>query len=528
MTIRFTKSWNGYYEGQIVTNPAGGNTEAQLIALGYAVSDLDGPDNSFELAKFATDSTGNVTGLAGPGGKYAVNGTMQDTCVLIGDSRNWSSYAWDDATKASAYLGSGSTLAWLQYISRVQFDCKGVAAKSGQHLADALTNFDLPNAMSVYSATYYGLGDVDLTEVKWAFVMLGVNDLQFWSDTYYSVIDSLIARLGAVENIVWIGESAVGAGSSGWGTTYPPKRAALNAYLRAKAATNPKLTFIDLEAESLDAVSATGLVAGTDVMNTDISGNTVASVHPTSKYHRTIAAKVLATIQPMLSPQRDVLAQGLLDVYPGTAASTNAFSNSMLTATGAASGTGISGTIPTGMTATIIGAGTTVVCSVVLDVFGYAAVFEVTHATPGTTCGVTIAFTGLGTDLINCSNPNKTQWLVDVSCGLTGAGALDLLPFAVANGAKPIGGMYRVKRSAYRTCYMLDHSSTAADTSNLNLKHTEVFAGVMSSSVIDTSELTGAYIAGASNTYANITASWKADGTKTMRVIVRRPTLRMV
>ena len=67
MTIRFTKSWNGYYEGQIVSNPAGGNTEAQLIALGYAVSDLDGPDNSFELAKFATDSTGAVTGLVGPG-----------------------------------------------------------------------------------------------------------------------------------------------------------------------------------------------------------------------------------------------------------------------------------------------------------------------------------------------------------------------------------------------------------------------------------------------------------------------------
>ena len=68
MTIRFTKSWNGYYEGQIVTNPAGGNTEAQLIALGYAVSDLDGPDNSFPLAHLATDTSGNVTGLVGPGG----------------------------------------------------------------------------------------------------------------------------------------------------------------------------------------------------------------------------------------------------------------------------------------------------------------------------------------------------------------------------------------------------------------------------------------------------------------------------
>ena len=77
MTIRFTKSWNGYYEGQIVTNPAGGNTEAQLITLGYAVSDLDGPDNSLQLAKFATDSSNNVTGLVGPGGSEIPLGLRQ-------------------------------------------------------------------------------------------------------------------------------------------------------------------------------------------------------------------------------------------------------------------------------------------------------------------------------------------------------------------------------------------------------------------------------------------------------------------
>ena len=90
MTIRFTKSWNGYYEGQIVTNPAGGNTEAQLIALGYAVSDLDGPDNSFELAKFATDSDGNVTGLVGPGGVSLLVGdsSQTDTQTAIGRVTN--------------------------------------------------------------------------------------------------------------------------------------------------------------------------------------------------------------------------------------------------------------------------------------------------------------------------------------------------------------------------------------------------------------------------------------------------------
>lgn len=46
MTIRFTQSWNGYYTGQVVTSPAGGNSEAQLVSLGYAVYDLDGPSNT--------------------------------------------------------------------------------------------------------------------------------------------------------------------------------------------------------------------------------------------------------------------------------------------------------------------------------------------------------------------------------------------------------------------------------------------------------------------------------------------------
>lgn len=57
MTIRFIKSWNGYYEGQIVTNPAGGNSEATLISLGYAVSDLDGPDKSGDPVTVSADRT---------------------------------------------------------------------------------------------------------------------------------------------------------------------------------------------------------------------------------------------------------------------------------------------------------------------------------------------------------------------------------------------------------------------------------------------------------------------------------------
>ena len=45
MTIRFIQAWNGYYPGQIVSNP-NGNTEANLVSLGYASADLNGTDGA--------------------------------------------------------------------------------------------------------------------------------------------------------------------------------------------------------------------------------------------------------------------------------------------------------------------------------------------------------------------------------------------------------------------------------------------------------------------------------------------------
>ena len=42
MTVRFLKSWNGYYEGQVVASPNGA-TEAALVTIGMASYELDGP-----------------------------------------------------------------------------------------------------------------------------------------------------------------------------------------------------------------------------------------------------------------------------------------------------------------------------------------------------------------------------------------------------------------------------------------------------------------------------------------------------
>lgn len=121
MTVRFIKSWNGYYEGQVVSNPTGGNSEATLISLGYAVADLDGPDNSPVLVKATTDPlTGGIGLVAGQykvpaaisNGQAATGFAINDdiaspleiaNCELWLDAKNGPvTAAWVDATDGQA------------------------------------------------------------------------------------------------------------------------------------------------------------------------------------------------------------------------------------------------------------------------------------------------------------------------------------------------------------------------------------------------------------------------------------------
>ena len=87
MTIRFIQAWNGYYPGKIVTNPNGGNSEATLVALGYAVTDLNGPDNTpVPVTGVINEVTRGIIysggGLALPGsylGRSAVASSITDS-----------------------------------------------------------------------------------------------------------------------------------------------------------------------------------------------------------------------------------------------------------------------------------------------------------------------------------------------------------------------------------------------------------------------------------------------------------------
>lgn len=64
MTIRFVKYWNGYSPDAIVHN-LGSTEEARLVSLGYATTDLDGPDGSGELSRWNQTRSGLVDPVTG-------------------------------------------------------------------------------------------------------------------------------------------------------------------------------------------------------------------------------------------------------------------------------------------------------------------------------------------------------------------------------------------------------------------------------------------------------------------------------
>ena len=101
MTIRFLKPWNGYQPDAVVS---GLTNEAALIAGGLASDDLDGGnDGRTYEAKFATDASGNVTGLVGPDGVLSLS-TVLPTYLSLGMP-----VVADDATGvAGAYVDFGT------------------------------------------------------------------------------------------------------------------------------------------------------------------------------------------------------------------------------------------------------------------------------------------------------------------------------------------------------------------------------------------------------------------------------------
>ncbi len=109
MTVRFVKSWNGYYEGQIVSG-LGTTEENRLIGLGFAVADLDGPGNS-PVAVYAqtNEITGRITNSIGGVDYYP---TYQSAVQTIRDLPLRKIAWWGDSTIEAASGNGVIPAAW--------------------------------------------------------------------------------------------------------------------------------------------------------------------------------------------------------------------------------------------------------------------------------------------------------------------------------------------------------------------------------------------------------------------------------
>jgi lysophospholipase L1-like esterase len=318
MTIRFTKSWNGYYEGQIVSNPAGGNTEAQLIALGYAVSDLDGPDNSFELAKFATDPlTGAVTGLAGPGdtniGMVTHLGT---TCVIFGDSFS----ARNKGATTSRDLDWGY-FNWAQALMGAPFTLLRNAGTSGNRTDEMLAR----------------MTDVTSYNPDWCFVQGGINDITYGTTAaqvalnLQNICTQLVGR-GIRVVLLAVAPNSQSAGNS-------RKVQQVNQAMREWCKRSyGQVIFVDTYAAMVDSTLTTGALA---------SGMSDDSLHPSGKGARAMG-QAIATALQYLIPNRNWLPSSNGESY-GIDSSSKQLLDNPMHGTGSAvsaTGTGASGTVP--------------------------------------------------------------------------------------------------------------------------------------------------------------------------------------
>lgn len=456
-----------------------------------------------------------------------------NTCILIGDSRNERTYGYTDATNTSAYFGEKSLFAWLQYTSGAQFSMVAAAAKAGHDLAECLRDWEvLPPLDRGFQTVGYGFKGVDISNVRFAFVMLGVNSFALWDDTQDKArMEEILARLEGVKHVIWVLEPPCGSGSSLGALTFAQwntNRKAFNSHLKYLASMNPKLTLLDMEYETIDSASLEGYCK-VNMMNADGAGSTMG-VHPTSLWYRLAAEKLWAILKPLVAA-RTVLPSSVADTFL-VSGFKNAYPNTMLiAATIAASATGAtaSGQMPPGVVLTGTGTGISAVASVLPaeDDIGNSFVIDLSSNVAGTQV-LSVNFTDLAAALNACSAFNKVKAAASIKFGKAGIGGQSILPFTKANPSGVISGMFRLRRSAYRTCYLLGPSHGATiDTSSATPAHTGVFDGVIESGFLDCSSMTGNYQNGATATYLDLKVKWQSDGTPNsdVRVVISKPTL---
>ena len=269
------------------------------------------------VALYATDTSGNVTGLVGPGGvNLGMVTKLGTTCVIFGDSFT----ARNKGATTSRDLDWGY-FNWAQYLLGCPFTLLNNAGVSGNRTDQMLAR----------------MTDVTAYNPDWCIVQGGINDITFGTTAAQVALNmqsicTQLAGRGIRVVLLAVAPNAQSAGNS-------RKVQQVNQAMREWCMrTYGQVIFVDTYAPMVDSTLTTGALA---------SGMSDDSLHPSGKGARAMGQAIANALQYLL-PNRNFLPSSNGESY-GIDASSKQLLDNPMHATGspvAATGTGASGNVP--------------------------------------------------------------------------------------------------------------------------------------------------------------------------------------
>lgn len=336
---------------------------------------------STNYIKAATDSSGNVTGLVGPGGVEIPISTMPGVRAgVIGDSILGGSYSVQASlinpvgTTSSNMLGRG-LFNWANALAGMPFNFVYNGGVSGERSDQILAR----------------VSTVLSNELEWLFEMCGINDVSQLAAHFAS--DATACEDAIVTNRTAIWAQAVGNGvkvvalatlppAAAQAMTLTQKTIITRANRRLKViAERNGVIWVDAHAAVIDTSLATGV---------GLAANYYDGLHPSTAGAYKIGAYIATKINPFIK-KYDGLVSSPIDCFQQDSTSKNlmdAASGLFVSGTAGTASTGVTGTVATNWTlARTVGAAATAVASIVTapDSVGSAQRLVITSTAVGDT-----------------------------------------------------------------------------------------------------------------------------------------------
>ena len=334
---------------------------------------LAGGAQSAGVATYATDTSGNVTGLVGPSGVVIPSppgGT--NGAVIVGDSRVQNTINDSLVASKQAILLSRGWWPWLQALSGGYFTLLNAAGVAGDTIANVNSRWSSTNYGSFFNGgspiiTTGSVVGVSFVSPKWIFCEIGINNIAAGQSLASMSADAEILIANAKASgayLVWITEGAVGSAAPGYNTAYLNRLVRWNQWLKQRSKNDPFIFAPDTFPVTVTPSDAAGNAASTLFIDGGIHPNNMGA------YYRAVA--IWNAIKSVIKPITK-LPQSTAQVYNSSTAAdiANRQIDPLLFGTSTAvTGTGNAGFVPLNYV-TAACTNCTVVWSIISDPDGF-------------------------------------------------------------------------------------------------------------------------------------------------------------